>query len=190
MALSDLFKSTLPAAGISAVGAIPDIINAGAGFRKSDKERLAELERLAARGALGLSTAEEQLLQNQLLSPAQALARQQMIEQRSLTSATGGGAGQDFAAMLNRQEAEQRRIADAQAKIAEADLIKAQAQEEEMRKLAAAGDEARAKRISAIFGGAADIGAELFGIQRERKRAEEITGAGAVDNRYETDYLK
>jgi hypothetical protein len=184
------FDGTFTTENLNNAFAVPSVDSEGNQTFVIDKERLAELERLAARGALGLSTAEEQLLQNQLLSPAQALARQQMIEQRSLTSATGGGAGQDFAAMLNRQEAEQRRIADAQAKIAEADLIRAQAQEEEMRKLAAAGDEARAKRISAIFGGAADIGAELFGIQRERKRAEEITGAGAVDNRYETDYLK
>ena len=190
MAISDLFKSTLPAAGIAAVGAIPDIVNAGAGYRKTDKERLAELERLAARGALGLTNAEEQALQNQLLSPVQALARQQMIEQRALTSATGGGAGQEFQSMLQKQEAEQRNIAAAQAKIAEADLLRAQQQQEEMRKLGAAADEARAKRISALLGGAADIGAELFGIQRERKRAEEVTGAGRVDNRYETDYLK
>lgn len=190
MAISDLLKSTGAAAGIAAVGTIPDIISAGTGYRKTEKERLAELERLAARGALGLTSAEERVLQSQLLSPAQALARQQMIEQRALTSATGGAAGQEFGAMLARQEAEQRRIADAQAKIAEADLAKAQAQQEEMRKLSAAADEARAKRTAAIFGGIADIGGELFGIQRERKRAEEMSGAGRVDSRYESSYLK
>ena len=133
----------------SALSTVPSIIDASSGFRKSDKERLAELERRAAMGTLGFTSAQEDVLRRQLLAPAQALASQQMIDQRALTATTGGGAGQDFQAMLSAQEAEQRRLAEAQAKLTQADVELQLEQEAEMRKLASAQDEAKAARVVA-----------------------------------------
>jgi hypothetical protein len=189
-------KSAIIGTGATALSTVPSIIEAGAGFRKSDKERLAELERRAAMGALGFTPAQEEVYRTSLLSPAQALARQQMVEQRALTATTGGGAGQDFQAMLNAQEAEQRRLAEAQAKISQADMELQLQQEAEMRKLASAQDEARAKRTAAIIGGIADVGAQAFGAGLELRRFKELTGAipagrgkGAVESSYEDDFL-
>lgn len=181
----------------SALSTVPSIIDAGAGFRKSDKERLAELERRAAMGTLGFTSAQEDVLRRQLLSPAQALASQQMLDQRALTATTGGGgAGQNFQAMLNAQEAEQRRLAEAQAKLTQADVELQLQQEAEMRKLASAQDEAKAKRTAAIIGGVADVGAQAFGAGLELRRFKELTGAiptgrgkGAVESSYEDDFL-
>ena len=189
-------KAALIGTGAQALSTVPGIIEAGAGFRKTDKERLAELERMAAMGTLGFTPAQEEVYRTSLLSPAQALAREQMIEQRALTATTGGGAGQDFASMLNKQEAEQRRISEAQAKIAQADLELQLQQEAEMRKLGSAQDEARAKRTAAIFGGIADVGGQAFGAGLELRRFKELTGAiptgrgkGAVESSYEDDFL-
>jgi len=180
----------------SALSTIPSIVEAGAGFRKSEKERLAELERRAAMGTLGFTSAQEDVLRRQLLAPAQALASQQMIDQRALTATTGGGAGQDFQAMLSAQEAEQRRLAEAQAKLTQADVELQLQQEAEMRKLASAQDEAKAKRAAAIIGGVADVGAQAFGAGLELRRFKELTGAiptgrgkGAVESGYEDDFL-
>lgn len=180
----------------SALSTVPSIIDAGAGFRKSDKERLAELERRAAMGTLGFTSAQEDVLRRQLLSPAQALASQQMLDQRALTATTGGGAGQNFQAMLNAQEAEQRRLAEAQAKLTQADVELQLQQEAEIRKLASAQDEAKAKRAAAIIGGVADIGAQAFGAGLELRRFKELTGTiptgrgkGAVESGYEDDFL-
>lgn len=180
----------------SALSTIPSIVEAGAGFRKSEKERLAELERRAAMGTLGFTSAQEDVLRRQLLAPAQALASQQMLDQRALTATTGGGAGQNFQAMLNAQEAEQRRLAEAQAKLTQADVELQLQQEAEMRKLSSAQDEAKAKRAAAIIGGVADVGAQAFGAGLELRRFKELTGTvppgrgkGAVQSAYEDDFL-
>jgi len=182
--------------GSSVLSPVSSIIDAGAGFRKSDKERLAELERRAAMGTLGFTSAQEDVLRRQLLAPAQALASQQMIDQRALTATTGGGAGQDFQAMLSAQEAEQRRLAEAQAKLTQADVELQLQQEAEMRKLASAQDEAKTKRTSAIISAIGDIGGQSVATALELKRLKELAGdvspgrgKGAVESGYENDFL-
>ena len=150
------------------------------------KERLAELERLAARNALGLTSKEEAAMQNQLLTPAQALARQQLIEQRQLMSAGDGGSGAAFQQMLAKQAQEQKLMQEAEQKVAEADLARAAEQRKEMLALQSAQDKAKLANRSAIIGAVADIGTELFGLSKQAKRAKEMTG---VQNSYETSVL-
>jgi hypothetical protein len=176
----------VPAIALGALGAVPDILAARAEFTKSDKERLAELERLAARNALGLTSKEEAVLQNQLLTPAQALARQQMLEQRQLLSATGAESGTAFQQMLAKQAKDQDLLQQAEQKVAEADLAKAQKQREEMLALQRAEDKAKLANRSAIIGAVANIGTELFGLSKTAKRAKEETG---VANSYENSVL-
>jgi len=179
-------------AGLSLFETGANVIKAGEGFRQTEKERLAELERRAAMGTLGLTSAEEDALSRQMLSPAQALARQQNIEQRALMAGMGGATGgAGFQSMLASQEAEQRRIAEAAAKIAEADLLKRQRQEDEILALQQAEDTAKANRRAAILGGIADFGTTLFGSMLETRRLRETTGrtTGGVESRYQSDIL-
>lgn len=177
-----------------AVGAIPAIIGAGAPFRKTEKERLAELERRAAMGTLGFTSAEEDVYRRQLLSPAQALASQQMFDQRAIQAATGGATGgAAFASQLAAQEAEQRRISEAQAEITRADMQETRRQRDEIIELGRAEDKAKADRRSAILGGAADVASTLFGLGLETRRLKETTGATrgkqTVEQKYTSDYL-
>jgi len=186
-------RQNLITGAIEGIAQVPGIIEAGKGFRQTDKERLAELERRAAMGTLGLTPAEQDVLRTQLLSPAQALAGQQMLEQRALQAATGGaGGGADFGQMMARQEAEQRRIAEAQAKIAADDVRLQLQQEEEARDLGRAADEAQARRRAAILGGIGAVGAELFGLGLEGQRLRELTGMRrqSAQGRIESDYTK
>lgn len=170
-------RQNIIAGAVEGLGQIPGIIEAGKGFRQTDKERLAALERRAALGTLGLTPAEEDVLRTNLLSPAQALATQQMMDQRALMAATGGATGGgDFATAMARQEAEQRRLAEAQARIAEADLKLEQQQRDEILALQRAEDQARAARRGAVIGGIANVGAELFGLGLEGQRLRELTG--------------
>ena len=169
-----------------------NVIKAGEGFRQTEKERLAELERKAALGTLGLTSAEEEQLSRQILSPAQALARQQAIETRALLAGAGGASGgAGFQSMLASQEAEQRRIAEAAAKVAEADFIKRQKQEAEILALQQAEDTAKANRRAAILGGIADFGGTLFGSAMETRRLREMTGTtrGNAESDYQSDIL-
>lgn len=177
-----------------AVGAVPAVIEAGAPFRKTDKERLAELERRAAMGTLGFTPAEEDVMRRALVAPAQALASQQLFDQRALQAASGGaGGGQSFAGQLAAQEAEQRRIAEAEAKLQQMDLEQSLAQQQEIIELGRAADKAKADRRAAIFGGAADVASTLFGLGLETRRLKETTGStrskGSVEDKYTNDYL-
>lgn len=177
-----------------ALGAAPAIIEAGAPFRKTDKERLAELERRAAMGTLGFTPAQEDVYRRELLAPAQALAAQQMLDQRALQAATGGATGgAAFASQLAAQEAEQRRIAEAQAELTRADMQETLRQQDEIIALGRAEDKAKAGRRAAILGGAAEVASTLFGLGLETRRLKETTGATrgkqTVDQKYTSDYL-
>jgi len=177
-----------------ALGAAPAIIEAGAPFRKTDKERLADLERRAAMGTLGFTPAQEDVYRRELLAPAQALAAQQMIDQRALQAATGGATGgAAFASQLAAQEAEQRRIAEAQAELTRADMQETLRQQDEIRALGKAEDKAKADRRAAILGGAAEVASTLFGLGLETRRLKETTGATrgkqTVEQKYTSDYL-
>jgi len=179
-------------AGLTLFETGANVIKAGEGFRQTEKERLAELERKAAMGTLGLTSAEEDVLSRQMLSPVQALARQQNIEQRALMAGMGGATGgAGFQSMLANQEAEQRRIAAAAAKIAEADLLKRQKQEAEILALQQAEDTAKANRRAALLGGVADFGTTLFGSMLKTRRLRETTGrtTGNVESNYQKDIL-
>lgn len=177
-----------------ALGAAPAIIEAGSPFRKTDKERLAELERRAAMGTLGFTPAQEDVYRRELLAPAQALAAQQMLDQRALQAATGGATGgAAFASQLAAQEAEQRRIAEAQAELTRADMQETLRQQDEIIALGRAEDKAKAGRRAAILGGAAEVASTLFGLGLETRRLKETTGATrgkqTVDQKYTSDYL-
>jgi len=178
------------AVGTEILSAVPSVIAAGAPFRKTEKERLADLERRAALGTLGFTGDEERALQEQLLSPAQALARQQNLEAAGLFAASGtASGGQAFAQLQQAQEAEQRRIADAQAKIALENVRLQQAQRDEILALQRAEDKAQADRRAAVFQGIADVAGGLFGVGLERRRQAEATGRTGARDRYQTDYL-
>lgn len=177
-----------------ALGTAPAVIEAGAPFRKTDKERLAELERRAAMGTLGFTPAQEDVYRRELLAPAQALAAQQMIDQRALQAATGGATGgAAFASQMAAQEAEQRRIAEAQAELTKADMEVTLRQQDEIIALGRAEDKAKADRRAALLGGAVDVGSTLFGLGLETRRLKETTGAtrgrGSAEDDYTDDYL-
>ena len=172
---ADNKKLLRQATAIEAASQIPSIIQAGKSFTESDKERLAALERRAALGTLGLTPAEEDVLRTNLLSPAQALATQQMMDQRALMAATGGATGgAQFGAAMARQEAEQRRLAEAQARIAEEDLKLAQQQRDEILALQRAEDQMKADRRAAILGGVAQTAGEYLGLRTELLRLKEL----------------
>lgn len=195
MAIPKPTAGAMTAAGFGALGVVPSVIEAGAPFRQTEKERLAALERRAALGTLGFSDVEEQALQEQMLSPAQALARQQALQSAQLFAASGAASGgQGFAQMLAAQDAEQRRIAEAQAKIALEEARIAAEQRKEILALRSAEDKAKADRRAAIIGGIASVGGELFGMGLAQRQTRETLGeapsrSNTVDSRYYNDFF-
>lgn len=196
MAIPKPTAGAVTAAGFGALGVVPSVIQAGAPFRQTEKERLASLERRAALGTLGFSDVEEQALQEQMLSPAQALARQQALQSAQLFAASGAASGgQGFAQMLAAQDAEQRRIAEAQAKIALEEARIAEEQRKEILALRSAEDKAKADRRAAIIGGIASVGGELFGMGLAQRQTRETLGeapsrgVSSSQQRYSKDYL-
>lgn len=196
MAIPKPTPGALLAGGFGVLGAVPSVIEAGAPFRQTEKERLAALERRAALGTLGFTGAEERALQEQMLSPAQALARQQALQSAQLFAASGAASGgQGFAQMLAAQDAEQRRIAEAQSKIALEEARVAEEQRKEILALQRAEDKAKADRRAAIFGAVADVGGELFGMGLQQRRTRETLGEAPTrgrsraDQKYTDDFL-
>ena len=167
MALSPLAIGLIAAGGIGrGVGAAGQAIAQGqATFGKEQQARLAELRRLEEMRALGLTMEEEQALQEQILAPQQAAAREQFNRNQALAASSGVlDSGQAFNQLIQKQERADKQLADAQGKIAQLDLQAKQLQEQEMRALEQASDVRDAARTAAIFGfigagvgGAADI---------------------------------
>ena len=132
MALTPLAIGLIAAGGIGrGVGAAGQAIAQGqATFGKEQQARLAELRRLEEMRALGLTMEEEQALQQQILAPQQAAAREQFNRNQALAASSGVlDSGQAFNQLIQKQERADKQLADAQGKIAQLDLQAKQLQE-------------------------------------------------------------
>jgi hypothetical protein len=160
------------AQGIS--GAIPTK------YDKANKERLARLQALQARGNLGLVGSERELRERQLLDPVRAAAGQTR-SQAEAAMAMAGGSG----AALQQLRREQTQAIGGAAQQAASQLAaesqaKEAAQRAEMEQRGAVREERRAQRVSSLMGGigqAAGAAGALAGTTPEFFRAAGVAGA-------------
>jgi|TARA_R110000796_G_scaffold185857_2_gene302755 hypothetical protein len=129
---------------------------------EEQEKRLKELQRMEEMNALGLTDNERSQFSQLILDPVQAQAKESMQRQQALIG-PAGGAGQAFNQAMAMDDKQRKIQQEAGAKLAEADLRTAQAQEDELMKLSAQSDAADAMKSTAIYqfigqgvGGAAD----------------------------------
>lgn len=154
MAITPIGTAALIGAGGAALSSLPTLIPNETD--RANKKRLALLERKAAANLLGLSTDEVAVLDSRLTArsdQASAVAENQRNALLAKEGVTGGAALQAAIA----SDAERSRLeAENSNKIAEADLITKQAQQEEIAALRAAVSERTGQKVAAVTGIAKD----------------------------------
>lgn len=148
------------AKGIGA--AAGQVSQANALMGEEQQKRLAELRRLEEMNALGLTDNQRSQFSQLMMDPMQAQMRETQQRQEALIGPEGG-ASRGFQAALAMDDKQRQAQAATAAKVAEADLKIARDQEQELLKLGAQADAAKAMKDSAFFaflgqgvGGAAD----------------------------------
>lgn len=151
--------------GISAAG--EQLAASKAAMGPEAQDRLKELRRQEEMNALGLTDAERTKLEQQLISPLQAQAKEQFARTGSYLASQDLGSGKALGQAMKAQEGLQEAKLKAESQIAQADMQRARQQEAQLMALQDRADQAKAARQSALssffgaaIGGAGDIGIE------------------------------
>jgi len=148
---------------------------------KANKERLAELQRLQQQGNLGITDRERAVLEQGLLSPARTAAREQRLRSGQQLAASGMTQPTEILRSQQLSEETQGQAAiQASSAIAQEDLRRARAQEQEIEdRLQQKGDRQRSIVKGALTGAAQ--GASLAGASKLKKDLPALRQQTAAD---------
>jgi hypothetical protein len=167
------------AIGTIAALAAPALLRAGGNiyagsqeFTRDDRERLRELERQQALGMLGMSPAERERAQRQIMQPLQTIEREAAMQRGSELAAQDLGQGAAYRQMLAEDQLRQQGRLAAQQMLQQQQEAAIARDEAEIARL----EDARKRRRQMMVGGATEAlaqGAEAAyaGYQMEQQQA-------------------
>lgn len=168
-------------AGAGIAQSIGGGIAAKRSFSKEEDKRLKDLLRRRAEGQLGLSTREENLMQNQLggqVSAAQAASEQAQLRG---TAGSGGSLRDLFLSRAGAQEQVRAAQREAAQQVALADEMRRQEQQAEIQQLSAQKAAARASVVQAVTGGLVQAAAAGGQLAAGRLASEEALAIKAAE---------
>lgn len=162
-------------AGAGLVRAGGNIYAGSQEFTRNDREQLRELERQKALGMLGMSPAERERAQRQIMQPLQTIEREAAMQRGSELAAQDLGQGAAYRQMLAEDQVRQQGRLAAQQMLQQQQEAAIARDEAEIARL----EDARKRRRQMMVGGATDavaggleMGAQAYQMQQQQQQLE------------------
>lgn len=162
-------------AGAGLVRAGGNIYAGSQEFTRDDREQLRELERQKALGMLGMSPAERERAQRQIMQPLQTIEREAAMQRGSELAAQDLGQGAAYRQMLAEDQVRQQGRLAAQQMLQQQQEAAIARDEAEIARL----EDARKRRRQMMVGGATDavaggleMGAQAYQMQQQQQQLE------------------